>query len=58
MLVRGQQVPSHTNLVLGVRESASLRKVLEDVRGDEQFDLNEFEDEIISALVDLLAKED
>lgn len=57
MLVKGSPVPPHTNIVIGVREGASLRRVLEDVRQDDQFDLNEFEDEIVAALVEILEAE-
>ena len=58
MLVRGQQIPEHTNLVIGVREGATLRKLLSEVKDDDKFNLNEFEDEIVTALVDLLTVED
>jgi hypothetical protein len=52
--VRGQRVPEHIACSIPIREAETLHKLLTEVRADEQFPLNEHEDEVLRALIELL----
>jgi hypothetical protein len=56
--VRGTRVPEHWLLQLEPREGASLRRVLADVRTDEELVLNDLEDETVAAIIEVLESED
>lgn len=52
--MRGNHVREHFQLALEPREAEAMRRVLEEVRDDDQFPLNELEDEVLENVIDLL----
>lgn len=52
--MKGAFIESHYLINLTESEGASLRRVMEDLRKDDGFHLNEFEEEIVSGILEAL----
>lgn len=52
--MRGSYIPSHYVLDMDEREGPALRKVLEDIYQDADFPLNEWEEEVVEAVLQAL----
>lgn len=52
--MRGGFLAAHYVLDLDEREGPTLRKVLDDIMGDSDFTLNEFEEEIVQGVLSAL----
>jgi hypothetical protein len=52
--MRGQWVPQHFAVSMEPHKAETLSKLLKEMDADEQFPLNEHEDEVLRALIELL----
>lgn len=55
--MRGQRVPEHYALTMNTREAETLQGMLNEIDSREDFILNEFEQEIVDNLLELLQSE-
>lgn len=53
--MKGSPVDAHYSVMMTPREAEAIRRLFEELKADAQFPLNEFEEEIVAGLLEILS---